>query len=830
MAGRDIQLAARTLARSPVFALTVALTMAVGIGATTAIFSVANAVLLRPLPYKDPDRLVTLYADLRARNNLGMAFSYEEFVDVRDGSKSAFEDMAIVQTQKQIFPAADGTPEQVKIGGVSANFLRLLGANVIKGRHFEDADGVPPPPPPAPGAEPTAAPAAPPPPTMAILSYDYWKRRYGGRDDIIGERVAAGGRQGIQVVGVLAPGFELLFPAADGVEPRPDVWIAQRFRYNNANRLGYGPRPIGRLKAGVTLAAAQDQVEVVTAGMRRDFPVLGSANFYTRVEPIHRNLVAEVRPAILALMGAGVFLLLIACANVANLLLVRASRRQTELAVRSALGADGWQLLRPMLAEAFVLALLGIAGGVALAWAGVRALIAVAPANLPRLNSVSVDGATLTYAAVSGLVAALIFGLAPAASAVRVKAIDVLRGSGRTDGLGAGGRLRNAVVAIEVALCFVLLVGSGLMVRSFIALQRVDPGFNTRGVLTFQLLGGARGATPEERLAKVNLLKERLGAIPGVTAATASFPFPLAGDFSTIRWGTEEALTDNSKYQAVDWQSVLPGYFETMGTKLVDGRVFTDADRLARQAIVVVDESLAAKAFPGQRAVGKRILIRLRTQEPEFVEIIGVVTHQRVTSMAVVGREQVYVTDGFLGFGGTNKWALRVSGDPGALAGAVRTVVAGIDPRMLVIQVATFDELVKRSTAATRFQLLLVSVFAIVATLLVAVGLYGVLSTMVRQRTTEIGVRMALGATPSGILSLVIGQGLKLSAVGMALGLAAAFGLTQLMRSMLIGVNATDPLTYVVMVFLFLAIAVVSAWLPARRAARLDPTSALRGE
>ena len=829
MGGRDVLLATRTLSRSPVFTLTVALTMAIGIGATTAIFSVANAVLLRPLPYKDPGRLVVLYADLRARNNMAMPFSNEEYVDLREGSKDAFESLAVVQTGKQVFPAADNTPEQVKVGQISTNFFHVLGASVTRGRDFEPSDGTPPPPPAPPGADPNAAPAAPPPPAMAILSYDYWQRRYGGRDDIIGQRIAAGGRQGIQVVGVLAPGFELLFPPADNVEPRPDVWIASRAAYNNANRLGYGLRPIGRLRPGATLAMAQDQLERVTAGMRRDFVVLGTADFYTRAEPMHRNLVADVRPAILALMGAGVFLLLIACANVANLLLVRASRRQTELAVRSALGADGWRLLGPMLAEAFVLALLGIAGGVGLAWAGVRALVSVAPANLPRLNGVTVDGAALAYAAASGLIAALIFGLAPALNAIRTSAIDVLRGSGRTEGLGAGGRLRNAVVAIEVALCFVLLVGSGLMVRTFLALQRIDPGFNPHGVLTFQLLGG-RGATPEERLARASLLKDKLAAIPGVTGVTASFPFPLAGDFSTVRWGTEDALADNSKYQAVDWQRVLPGYFDTLGTKLVDGRVFTDADNLSRQAVVVVDDVLAAKAFPGQRAVGKRILIRIRTPEPEFVEIIGVVAHQRVTSLATAGREQVYVTDGFLGYGGTSKWALRVSGDPGALAGAVRATVRGFDPRILVVQLATLDELVSRSTAGTRFQLMLVTVFAAVATILVAVGLYGVLSTMVRQRTSEIGVRMALGATPAGILSLVVEHGLRLSVIGMALGLAAAFALTQLMRSMLVGVSATDPLTYAVMVLVFLVIAAISAWLPARRAARLDPTSALRGE
>ncbi len=829
MTGRDLVFAARALARSPLFTLTVAVTVAIGIGATTAIFSVANAVLLRPLPYKDPSRLVVLYADLRARDNLGMPFSNENFVDIREGTRDAFEDMAAVQTRRQVFPGPDGTPEQVRVGGTTANFLRMMGADVIIGRHFEASDGVPVPPAGPPGADPGAAVVAPPPPTMAILSYEYWQRRYGGSPDVVGLTIAAGGRQGVEVVGVLAQGFELLFPPVDGVESRPDVWIAQRLTYNNANRNGYGLRPVGRLKPGATLAGAQDQVERVVATIRRDFSVYGSSNYYVRVEPMQRTLVAGVRPALLALMGAGIFLLLIACANVANLLLIRASRRQAEFAVRSAMGADNWQLVRPMLAEAVILVSLGIAGGVALAGMGVRALLSVAPSNLPRLSGVTLDGAALAYAVASGVVAAVIFGLAPAASTLQVTASDVLRGSGRTEGLGLGARLGNAVVALEVALCFVLLVGSGLMVRTFLELQRIDPGFDPHGVLTFQLLGG-RGGPGERRLATTNQLRESLSALPGVTRVTASYPFPLAGDFSTIRWGTEAALADNSKYQAVDWQRVLPGYFDAIGTKLIEGRTFTEADNLSRQPVVVVDEVLASKAFPEQSAVGKRILIRIRTAEPEWVEVIGVVAHQRVTSLGDVGREEVFFTDGFLGFGGTSKWAVRVDGDPGALAETVRAKVAEVDPGFLMVEVSTFDELVRRSTAGTRFQLLLVSVFAVVAAVLVAVGLYGVLSTMVRQRTTEIGVRMALGATPSSVLRMVVTHGLRLCAVGMALGLAAAFGLTQLMRSMLVGVTASDPATYVAMVLVFLMIATVAAWLPARRAARLDPTRALRGE
>ena len=808
------------------FTLAVILTLAIGTGATTAIFSVANAVLLEPLPYRDPSRLVVLYTEMRARNTYDSPFSNENFVDIREGTKNVFEDMTGVQTVRQVLPAADGTPEQVRFGIVTTNFFKVLGWPMTAGRDFEPSDGIPQAPP-APNADPNAAPPAPPPPPMVILSHAYWQRRYAGQD-VIGQRMGDG-PQAFQIVGVLSPGFELLFPPENNMEPYPDLWIATRQNYNNANRNTYGIRPIGRLKAGVSLNEAQDAVERIAAVIRRDFPIYGTGNFYARVDPMKAALVKEVRPAILALMGAGVFLLLIACANIANLLIVRATARHGELAVRSALGASGRQLIRPMLAEALVLAGLGVAGGVALAWGGMRALLAVAPANLPRMNQVSIDWTVLAFAAGCGILAAVVFALAPALGTVRMNASDALRGTGRAPGLGRTGGFRSAVVAIQVALCFVLLIGCGLMVRSFIALQRIDPGFSSESALTFRLLGG-RPAPPEQRLATTKLLQERLGAIPGVTAATASFPFPLAGDFSTIRWGLQDALTDNSKYQAVDWQRVLPGYFEVMGTRLLDGRTFTNADNESRQALVVVDDMLAAKAFPGQSAVGKRILIRIRTPEPEWVEIIGVVKHQRVTTLAQAGREQVYFTDGFLNFGGTRKWVLRTSGDPAALAGAVRQTIAAIDPQFLVAETRPFAELVHQASSATRFQLLLVSVLAAVAAILVAVGLYGVLSTMVRQRTSEIGVRMALGASPSGILGLVVRHGLRLSSIGMVIGIAGAIGLTRLMRSMLVGVEATDPPTYVAMAAVFLAIAAVAAWLPARRAAGLDPTNALRGD
>lgn len=834
---KDFVLAARTLLRSPVFSLSVMLTLAIGIGATTAIFSVANAVLLKPLPYADPDELVVLYTDMRARNSRGTPFSNENYIDIREGTKAVFDGLTSVQTVRQVLPGLDGTPEQIRLGIVTPDFFQVLGVPVARGRDFQPADGVAQAPPapqgagpggaPGQGGQPAAqAPPPPPPPNAVILSHEYWQRRYNSDANVIGQRLPIGN---FEIVGVLSPNFELLFPPQDNMEAKPDVFVANRINYNNANRNTFGIRPIGRLKPGVTVAQAQDAVEAIAANIRRDFVIYGTGNYYARVEPMNGALVGDVRPAILALMGAGLFLLLIACANIANLIVVRAGSRQTEVAVRSALGASKWWLLKPLIAEALILAGVGVLGGVAIAWAGVPALLAVAPANLPRLNSVTIDWTVLAFAAFCGVVAALVFAVAPALASLRANASDALRSSGRAPGLGRSGGWRSAVVAAEVALCFVLLVGSGLMVRSFMALQRIDIGYNPDSVLTFRILGG-QGVAADQRLAVMRQLEERLGALPGVTAATASFPFPLAGDFSTIRWGLEDALADNSKYQAVDWQRVIPGYFEAMGTRLLEGRTFTAADNQSRAAFVVVDQMLAQKAFPGESAVGKRILIRIRTPEPEWVEIIGVVAHQRLTTIADPGREQVYFTDGFLNFGGARKWALRVNGDPAALEQSVKATIKAIDPQFLVTEVTPFENLVYRASAGTRFQLLLVTLLAAVAAILVAVGLYGVLSTMVRQRTAEIGVRMALGASPSGILGLIVRHGLKLSLIGMVVGLAGAMGLTRLMRSMLVGVAPNDPLTYVVMVGLFLVIAAIAAWLPARRAATLDPTLALRGD
>ncbi|MDR3701353.1 MAG: ABC transporter permease [Candidatus Sulfopaludibacter sp.] len=820
---RDLAYAVRTLRKSPVFFIAATGTIALGIGASTAIFSVTNAVLLQPLPYKDPDRLVLACGDMRKRNVKDFPWSNAEFFDFRDFAKSTFEQFAAVRTGRATIPREDGTSEQVRTAAITPNFFPMMGGRIVLGRDFAESDGTPQPVPPP--NQPVGA-APPRLPVAAVLSYSYFQHRYGGNPSILGRTLFAGGPQ---IVGVLAPGFELLFPADADMEQSPDYWISARLSYDAAQRTNVSWRVIGRLRPGVTLGRAQAEADAASIAEQKTDTILRTADFHARLEPLQAHLVSAVRPAILALMGAVIFLLLIACANVGNLMLVRVSLRERELAVRTALGGSWLRLVRQMLVESLVLASVGTALGVALAAFGIHELRRIAPASLPRLDSIRLDPVALAFSVVAGLAAAILFGLLPALRSARSDVITVLRASGRTSNLGGARVLRNSVVVVEVALSFVLLIGSGLMFRSFLALQKIDPGFDPHRVLTFQVFAPGGPSTPQQRAASQQQLHDRLAALPGVQAATASFPFPLTGNFSPIRWGLEPALADPSKYQAADWQVVQPGYFAAMRTPILEGREFADADNVPGRLYVMVDQVLAGKAFPHQSAVGKRILTRLITPEPQWVEIIGVTAHQRQSSLADPGREQIYFTDGFLGYG-ANRWALRTAGDPARYVGQVRTEIARFNPKMLVTDLEPMDAVVEKAQASTRFSLLLIGVFAGVAVLLAGVGLYGVLATVVRQRTAEIGVRMALGAAPGSIFSLVVGQGMRLSAAGIAAGLVAALALTRVMTTMLVGVKATDPVTYAAMASLFFAVAALACWIPAWRASALDPTAALRDE
>ena len=828
MAFLDLRVSTRILRKSPVFTLTAVLTIALGVGASTAIFSVTNAVLLRPLPYKDPDRLVVGGLDLRQRHVNNLPFSNADFIDLREGTHAVFDDLAGVFTGQALVSREDGTPEQIRWAVVTTNFFSLIGAHTVAGRDFNPSDGTPQPPAPPPGTAPEAAPARLP--AMAILSHEYFQKRYGGNADILGHTMPTTGGAGLLIVGVLAPGVHLYFSPETNIEGSPDVWIANRLVYDASNRLTFSIRPVGRLKEGATLERAQLAGDQVSTETQNKFLIARTSGFHIQFYAMRQHFVAQVRPAILTLMGSVIFLLLIACANVANLLLVRAGLRQRELALRAALGAAPWDLARPVLVEAFLLSSMGSLLGLILAWVGIHELRVLAPANLPRLDNIRIDGFVLGFTAFAGLLAAILFGMVPALRASRPHLMSVLRIT-RSSGAPVGGLFRNLVVIIQVALSFVLLIGSGLMLRSFVQLQHIDPGFDPHHLLTFRVLGVPVVAkTPEQRDTMVRQIKERLDAMPGIESVTSSFPFPLTGDFNPIRWGTEEAIADSSKFQEADFQLVLPGYFETMGTRLLAGRTFTGDDNLPGRNHVIIDEFLASKAFPKESAIGKRILVRVRKTEPEWLEVIGVVVHQRTSSLADAGREQVYFTDGLFGPGVVRSWALRTNNDVSSYGNEVRTLIKTIDPRLLVTQMERADELVYDAQAATRFSLLLISVFAVIAGALAGVGLYGVLSTAVRQRTSEIGVRIALGSSPGRIFKLVIRQGLGLSTVGIVAGLITAILLTRAMRAMLVGISPTDSLTFTAMTVVFFAISATASWLPARRAARLDPTTALREE
>ena len=828
---KDVAFAARSLRRHGAFTATAVITLALGIGASTAIFSVVNAVLLRPLPYADAERLALIWGDLRTRNVSDFPFSPPVYEDLKNQSES-FEDIAGLNPFQVSLTLDGASPEQVRALGVTPNVLSLLGTRVLHGRDFTREDAIPPPPPSSP---PGSSTIAPPPPTMLILSHGFWLRRFGGNPDVVGRSIDMGGQTGT-IVGVLGPGFEVLFPPNTNIESHPDVLVALRIDYATAPRLNVFLRLVGRMAPGVTVAAANDEVERAAAAMREQNPIMKSADWRFRVERMHDDLVRDVRPAIFALMGAVTFVLLIACANVANLQLVRAAARERELAVRAAMGSSPWRLVRQLVIESLVLSVAGALLAVGLALAGIKLLIALAPANLPRLDSIGIDLTVLGFATLAAVVAAALFGIVPAVRASKPELADVLRASGRAPGLGGGKLLIGSVVVAEVALSFVLLVGAGLMVRSFIELSRVPPGFDARGVLTFQV-GGRANRSPAEIEAFQRMLGERLRAIPGVEAATAVFPLPLDGQLFNSRWGKEDAVADPARFRQANVHVVLPGYFETMRTRLLAGRTFTPSDNDSSSKSVVIDDVLAARAFPGETAVGKRLFIRTaRAAEPEWLDVIGVVEHQRHDGLTTPKREAIFVTDGFFNHGLAGIWAVRLrceaegACDPAQLANTARATVQELDPRLAVSRLQPFSRLVDRAMTATRFALVLISVFAGVAAVLAAIGLYGVLSTAVRQRTAEIGVRVALGASRRSVFGLVVGHGMKLSALGLVIGLLAASVLTRSMTTMLVGVRPTDLPTYAAIIVVFIGIALVACSVPARRAAMLDPLRALRSE
>ena len=823
---RDLALGVRTLRKNPAFSLTAIITLALGIGASTAIFSVVNAVLLRPLPYGDADRLAIITQDLRARNVVDFPVGPGDVPDVKAGLPS-FESIAALQTGRNVpYTDKDGKAQLISVANATPNIFRLLKVPVLHGRDFEDNDGTPNPviPPPPPGQAPN--PQAPPPPrlpTIGIISYDFWQRAFGGDPSIVGKTITVGGP--VQVVGIVSQRAELIFPVNMQVERHPDVWTALRVNFETGSRINVAYRLVGRLKPNASFTAARGEIARVTSDLQARFPTDKTAGVTYRVEPMKPYVVATVRTSILSLMGAVVLVLLISCANVANLLLVRASQRERELAVRAAMGGSPFAIVRQLLAESVVLAGIAAILGIALAKLGIALLLRLAPANLPRLADVSLDPMVLAFTVLISVAAVVVFGLVPSLRASRPDLAQVLRATGRSPGLSGAAKLRNAVIVAEVALSFVLLIGSGLMVRSFVSLVHTEPGFDPNGVMTFGMTN-LRFRSPDEARAIFGQIHDKLAAIPGVSAVSGANSVPFDGNDPSGRWGTQDAMSDPTRFRQGGFMQVPPSYFDAMRVKLVAGRFYTQAENDdPNTKLIVIDDETAKLAYGNDSPLGKTIYARLRTDQPEPYTIIGVVRHHRHLSLYGDEKELIFFPSAF-----PNRWLVRTSGDQAALGPAIRAAVASVSPQAIVTELHSLNDNVDKARSATRFALVLIGIFASIAAVLAAVGLYGVLSSTVRQRTSEIGIRMAFGAQSSSIFGLVIGQGLKMSAIGIGLGLVIAIATTRVMSSMLVNVKPTDPITFVGMVLLFLVIAAAACWMPARRAAAMDPNVALRQE
>jgi putative ABC transport system permease protein len=823
---RDFALGVRTLRKNPAFSLTAIVTLALGIGASTAIFSVVNAVLLRPLPYADADKLAIITQDLRARNVVDFPIGPGDIPDVKAGLPS-FENIAALQTGRNVpYTDNDGKAQLISVANATPNIFKLLGVPVLHGRDFEDADGTPNPviPPPPPGQAPN--PQAPPPPrlpTIGIISYDFWQRAFGGDPSIVGKTITVGGP--VQVVGIVSPRAELIFPVNMQVERHPDVWTALRVNFETGSRINVAYRLIGRLKPNASFTAARGEVARVSADLQARFPTDKTAGVTYRVEPMKPYVVATVRTSILSLMGAVVLVLLISCANVANLLLVRASQRERELAVRAAMGGSPFAIVRQLLAESVVLAGIAAIIGIALAKLGIVLLLRLAPANLPRLADVSLDPMVLAFTVLISVAAVVVFGLVPSLRASRPDLAQVLRATGRSPGLSGAARLRNAVIVAEVALSFVLLIGSGLMVRSFISLVHTEPGFDPNGVMTFGMTN-LRFRSPDEARATFGQIRDKLAAIPGVSVVSGANSVPFDGNDPSGRWGTQDAMSDPTRFRQGGFMQVPPTYFDAMRVKLLSGRLYTQAENDdPNTKLVIVDDETAKLAYGNESPLGKTIYARLRTDQPEPYTIIGVVRHHRHLSLYGDEKELIFFPSAF-----PNRWLVRTSGDPAALGSAIRAAVASVSPQAIVTELHSLNDNVDKARSSTRFALVLIGIFASIAAVLAAVGLYGVLSSTVRQRTSEIGIRMAFGAQSSSIFGLVIGQGLKMSVIGVGIGFVIAVATTRVMSSMLVNVKPTDPMTFAGMVVVFLAIAAAACWIPARRAAGMDPNVALRQE
>ncbi|MGD0456184.1 MAG: ABC transporter permease [Terriglobia bacterium] len=805
---QDLRYGLRMLAKNPGFTAVAVLTLALGIGANTAIFSVVNGVLLRPLPYADPGRLMTVYETSREFGQMSVA--YPNFLDWRR-ENHAFTDIAAYRGDDFNFTGS-GQPEHLRGEFVSASLLPVLGVNPLLGRNFmpqEDREG-------ASG--------------VVMLTYGLWKRRFGADPNILGKTMTLNARS-YKVIGVLPSDF--------GFRRRAELYvpIAQYLSIELNDRENHpGLNVVGRLKPDVTMAAAQAEMTSIGRALAQQYPKTNGGHGVAVVE-MKDDMVGHIRPTLLLLLGAVGCVLLIACANVANLLLARSTARSREFAIRVALGADRPRVVRQPLTESVLLALGASVFGLMLADWGTRLVLAAVPNSLPRSQEIGLDPHVLLFTLALSVLTGVLFGLAPAFHSSSVNPQESLKEGARGSG-GGRHRAEGVFVALEVGLAVVLLAGAGLMIQSIWRLWRVDPGFNTRHLLTTQVaLSPTVMASPAAiRLAYQQLL-DRVASIPGIQSASIASLIPLSDSDSEIAfWPGSGLQPPQDQMSSAMFYIGTPDYLRVMGIPLREGRFFTDQDTLASAPVVVIDDVMAKHLFPGQDAVGKQFSL-IELGPVQIVGVVGHVKHWGLDSDDTAKiRDEIYfpfmqVPDKFMpeAVAGLTL-ALRTAPDPLSVVSAVRAQVAGPTEDQPIFGVQTMEQIISDSLAERRFTLLLLIIFASTALVLAAVGIYGVMSYAVSRRTHELGVRLALGASRREILRLVVGEGMVLAAIGTVVGLTAALGLTRLMASLLYGVRPADPATLAAVSLLLAGIALLACYIPARRATKVDPMVALRYE
>ena len=814
---QDLRYAIRSLLQRPGFTLVATLTLALGIGANSAIFSVLHGVLLRPLPYANAAAIVLPHTRWSA--NPRGPFSLPEYFDLREQTQ-ALERVGAYSNGTLTLTGA-GEAERLRAGYVTADALPVLGVAPVLGRGF------------------TAEEDAPGRPAVVILGDGLWRRRFGGDPAIVGRTLTLDDIP-TTVIGIMPPGFQL--PSHYAV-PGMELWTLLQLdpATNRSERGGHWLEVVGRLHPGLTVEAADREVAALVAGMVRQYPYEYQQDFGGFAVPAMEESVGRIRPVLVLLMGAVGLLLLIACANVASLLLARAEARQREIAVRAALGARSGRLVRQLLTESLVLAAVGGGAGVLLASWLVHALVAAAPPTLPRLESIGLDGWSVAFAAVLSLGTGLLFGLAPALHAAGPNLFLMLTDGGRAGTAGRQRqRLRRGLVVAQIGLALVLLVGAGLLIQSFARLRGVDPGFVPDGLLTARLeLSPVRYPRNDQIRAFYEELVRRLEQVPGVAAVATVKALPMTqlelGDWSFVEEGRHSLPPRPADWVLANWQAVSPGYFETMRIPLLQGRDVAAADRVGAPGVAIVNRTLARRAWPGGDALGKRILLGGGASDSVWRTVIGVAGDVRHRGLDVEPQPEIYLPHAQFPAGTgtalrTLRLVLRSERDPVALTSAVRAAVASLDPDLPLAEVQTMEEAMGSWAAERRLTMLLVAGFAVVAIVLGGVGIYGVMAHMVAQRTREIGIRIAVGAVPREILALVLRQGAWLAGLGIAAGTLAGLGAARLLSGLLYGIAPTDVPTFLATAVLLAAVAAAASLLPAVRATRIDPIEALRAE